>query len=210
MPFLFGQGHVETDLTVEVNLRPTHVADPWSLAPDAWFGVTDQLTLGVITSGPAIDRFEPAPDYRHIGVDGLWKLGDDVAARARFLMREMEPDKPAVTLGALVRWGHFFVADPYVQFGLENQARGNRAQIFLPVTVTVEPICGWAIDLRTGFDSDVALLDDGGWYIPMYVGTRVRVDPHVEVGAAVGFFSAIGPQNNGDNRTLFVTTRWLP
>ena len=209
MPFVFGPGHVEVDLTAELNLRPSHVADPWSLAPDAWFGVTDRLTLGVITSGPAIDRFEPASDYRHIGIDGLWKLDDRVAARARVLMRELEPDKPAVTLGALVRWGPI-TADPYLQLGLENQARGNRAQIFLPVTVTAEPIAGWAFDFRTGFNSDFALLDDGGWYVPIYLGTRVQVATHFEVGAAVGFFSLLGPQNNGDNRTLFVTTRWLP
>jgi hypothetical protein len=199
-------------LTLEANLHSGQVGDPLRFAPDAWYRVTDHLTLGVITSDLAVDRYDIQGGYDHVGIDGLWKLDDHFSAHARFLMREFDPAKPAVTLGAVAKWQHgawAITTDPYLQLGLANQARGNRAAIFVPVAGSVTPVCGWAIDLRTGWNSDLAVIADG-WYIPLYVGTRVRVARAIEVGAAVGFPGLLGPQNSASERMLFVTTRWQP
>jgi hypothetical protein len=218
------EGQVEADVTIEANMHPSHFAQPLSLAPDLWFGATDRLTLGIVHSGPAIDRLQPGASFCLVeelpgcdrlwqrgGIDALWiaRTGElAVAPRLRFLIRDIDPVKPAVTLGALVTWTHgrFAVTgDPFLQFGLANQARGNRAAIFLPITLTVVPTCRWAIDLRTGWNSEFAVIDDGGWHIPMWLGARAQATAHVEVGAAIGFYSALGPQNDGNERALFAT-----
>ena len=208
------------DLTLEANAHPTQIAEPWSLAPDVWVS-EDAWTVGIVHSGPALDRFEPgaslcldSKDCSHVwhegGIDALYKLDAHVSPRARFLLRDIDPVKPAVTLGALLQWtrGRWGIAgDPYLQLGLDNQARGNRSALFLPVTLTAKPACAWAIDLRTGWNSEFESWHDK-WHIPIAVGARASITDHVEVGAAIGWYSLLGPQNDGNARTVFVTTRW--
>lgn len=223
-PIVLAQGQLEADLTAEINLAPAQIAQPLSLAPDVWFGATPKLTVGIVHSGPAIDRIEPGASlclvqtglpgcshvYRGGGADVLWSARDGelaIAPRARFLVRDVDPVKPAVTLGALVRWtrGRWAVwADPYLEVGLANLGDGNRAALFLPVGVTLQPTCRWAIDARSGWDSDLAVIRDG-WYIPAWLGVRARATMHFDVGAAFGLFSALGPQNNISQRAAFVT-----
>ena len=208
------------DLTLEANAHPSQIAQPWSLAPDVWVN-EDEWTVGIVHSGPAIDRFEPggslcldSKDCTHVwnegGIDALYKLDDHVSPRARFLMRDVDPVKPALALGALVHWtrGRWTLSgDPYVQLGLYDQAKGNRSALFLPATITVKPACAWSIDFRSGWNSEFDSWHDK-WHVPIYLGARARATSHVEIGAAVGWFSLLGPQNDGNSRTLFVTTRW--
>ncbi len=225
-PIVLAPGQLELDLTVEMNLAPGQVAQPLSLAPDAWFGATARWTVGVVHSDPAVDRIEPGASfcfatgvtgcsrfYRGSGVDVRWSaLAGElaVAPRARLLLRDVDPWKPAVTLGALVQWTHGRWAawsDPYLQLGLANTDAGNRHALFVPIGVAMQPTCRWAIELRTGWDSDFAVIADG-WYVPIWVGARARATAHVDVGAAVGFFSALGPQNNANQRAAFFTVGW--
>ena len=223
-PIVLAPGQLDVELTAEIDAA---YGKPISLAPDAWFGVTPRLTLGIVHSGPAIDRLEPGATfcivsslpgcsqlYRGSGVDALWSAYDDgalaIAPRARFLLRDVDPWKPALTLGGLARWtrGRWAVwSDPYVQIGLANTSAGNRAALFLPIGVSVQPGCRWSIDARTGFDSDFAVIGDG-WYVPAWLGVRARATSHVDVGAAIGFFSALGPQNNATQRAAFLTVGW--
>jgi hypothetical protein len=216
-------GQVEADLTIEANMHPSEFAEPLSIAPDLWFGASDRLTLGVVHSDPAIDRLEPGASlcvrtfvmgcdrvWQRGGIDALWTLQRGelaIAPRLRFLVRDVDPVKPALTIGALVQWsrGRWSAwADPYVMLGLMNQAEGNRSALFLPVTGTVHVTCRWAIDLRTGWDSEFHEWHDK-WHVPMWLGTRVLASAHVELGLALGFFSALGPQNDGNERALFAT-----
>lgn len=216
-------GQVEADLTIEANLHPSETAEPLSIAPDLWFGASDRLTLGIVHSGPAIDRLEPGASlcvrtfvtgcdrlWQRAGIDSLWTVQRGellIAPRARFLVRDIDPVKPAVTLGALVQWtrGRWAITgDPYVMIGLANQADGNRSALFLPVTGTVHVNCRWAVDVRTGWNSEFRDWHDK-WHVPMWVGARVLASTHVELGLAVGFFTALGPQNDGNERALFAT-----
>lgn len=223
-PIVLAQGQLDIELTAEIDAA---YGKPISLAPDAWFGATPRLTIGIVHSGPAIDRIEPGASlcvvtglpgcsqlYRGSGADALWLAYDDgalaIAPRVRLLLRDVDPMKPAATLGGLARWtrGRWAVwADPYVQLGLANTGDGNRAALFVPIGVSVQPGCRWSIDARTGFDSDFAVIRDG-WYVPASIGARVRATSHVDVGAMLGFFSALGPQNNATQRAVFVTAGW--
>ena len=220
-------GDVELALVAEVNLHTGETAQPLSLAPDAWYGVTSRWTVGVIHSDPSVDQVLPgatfcvqtAADagcsrvYRGSGIDVRWSAREGalaVAPRVRVLIRDVDPVKPAVTLGALVRWqrGRFAVTgDPYLRVGLANLGAGNRTALVLPVRFEVQPTRRWALGVELGWNSDLAVWRDG-WYMPAVVEARVRATAHIDVGAALGFTSVYGPQATPKDRVLFLRLAW--
>lgn len=221
-------GQVEAALVGEVNLYPGEIAHPLSLAPDVWYGVTSRWTVGVIDSDPSVDQILPGATlcvqtgvngsgcsrvYRGSGIDVLWSARDGalaVAPHVRALVRDVDPVKPAVTVGAAVRWqrGRFAVSgDPYVRIGLANRGAGNRTTLVLPVTFEIQPTCRWAVGVETGWNSDVAVWRDG-WYVPVAVEARVRATANIDVGATFGLSSAYGPQATSKKRVLFLRVAW--
>jgi hypothetical protein len=225
-PLVEDDGQLAADLTAEVNLSTSLVGAPLSLAPDVWYGVLPQLTLGLIHSDPSVDRIAPGASfcintqrdvcrhfYRGSGLDGLYSLLAGrfaVAAHVRVLLRDLDPAKPAVTAGAALRWqrGRWAISgDPFLQLGLANLEDGNRAELWLPVVVAVQPACRWVIELHTGWNSDIAVWRDG-YYVPAAVAVRARATSHIDVGATFGFESILGPQNEVKNRVLFVDVGW--
>jgi hypothetical protein len=214
---------------VEINLAHNFWAQPLSLAPDVWFGATDALTIGLVHSNHSLDRFVPGGSlclttdplycdslYRGSGIDARYLAVArgplQVAPRVRALVRDVEPFKPAITLGALARWTHgrfAMQADPYLQLGLANAEDGNRAAVFVPVQLAMQPTCRWLVSLDTGWNSELHLVRDG-WHIPVAAGVRARATSHVDVGATLGFTSLLGPQNTPKQRVLFVSVGWRP
>jgi hypothetical protein len=222
------RGTFAADLTVEVNLAYSYKAAPLSLAPDVWWGATDTLTVGLVHSNASLDRFQPGASvcvrtddvlycdspYHGSGVDARYRLvgrgAFELAPRARVLVRDVDPFKPAVTIGAVGKWtrGRYAITfDPYLQLGVANQERGNRAQLWLPVELALQPTCRWQLALSTGWNSALAGLDDG-WHVPLAFSTRVRASEHIDVGATLGFASLLGPQNTPKQRVLFISVGW--
>ena len=161
--------------------------------PTCGSGCSARLTVGVMHSNPSVDRSRPARPSAcatrisvcHTTYHGSWNrraLGGARPASSpshrgcALLVRELDPFKPALTLGSLVRWtrGRFAITgDPYLQLGLANTDKGNRSALFLPVMFAVQPTWGWELALRTGLNSDLAVIRDG-WHVPVAIGTRVR------------------------------------
>lgn len=236
-PLVLARGELEATLVADINVQFKQLARSTSFAPDLWIGVTPELTVGLVHSHVSLDRFETGATfcvvhaetigcddtYRGSGIDVRYSAvrGElEVAPRARVLIRELEPFKPAVTLGALVRWtrGRFAITgDPYVQLGLANTDRGNRHELFLPVAFAVQPLARWELALHTGWnsvlgtyrgtDGDRHLITDA-WHIPVAIGTRVTVTRQLDLGAMVGFRQLLGPQNTAKERALFVSATW--
>lgn len=236
-PLVLARGEVEAALVVDINVQGGQLARSTSFAPDLWIGATPELTVGLVHSHPSLDRFETGATFcvvhaETIGCDDTYRgSGIDVrysalrgelavAPRARALIRDIEPFKPAVTLGALVRWtrGRFAITgDPYVQLGLANTDRGNRHEVFLPVAFAVQPRARWELALHTGWssvlgtyrdvDGDRRLITDQ-WRIPVAIGTRLAVARQLDLGATLGFRQLLGPQNTAKERALFVSATW--
>jgi hypothetical protein len=207
----------------EIDLAAYHVGAPTSLAPDVWWDVTPRWTVGLVHSNASLDRIEPGASfcfrgtdplacdhvYRGSGLDVQYHIEDWIAPRARFVMRDVDPIKPALLLGARLE-GYHLTFDPYLQLGLANTDQGNRAAVYLPVRATL-PIWTARAWLDTGWNSELAVWRDG-WKVPVGVGAAVAVAANVDVGTELGFGSLIGPQNTPKERVLFVfvTTRWQP
>lgn len=225
-PLVLAKGSFDAQLTAEINLQKNRYGRPLSLAPDLWYGLTPRWTIGLIHSNASVDRIDATATfclrrfqtrcdrlYRGSGLDlrWSWKAGPlAVAPRARFLLRDVDPMKPALTLGALVRWtrGRFAIeSDPYLRVGLMNRDEGNRAALFLPVWLAMQPTCRWLIAIHTGWDSELAIARDG-YHIPFGLVVRARATSHIDVAVEAGFTSLLGPQNNIKQRAALVTLGW--
>jgi hypothetical protein len=227
-PLVLETGAARARLTVELSVESRRIARPISIAPDAWLGVTPRLTIGVIHSSASVDEIGARASlclhgddlscdhaYRGSGLDVRWSLREgplSIAPRARLIVRDVDPWKPAVTLGALARWtaGRAAIAsDPYLRLGLANQDLGNRAALFVPIWLAVQPASGWMIALHTGWDSELATFRDG-WHVPVALEGTARVTDRLDVGLAAGFPHLLGPQNNAKARALSLTLEYRP
>jgi hypothetical protein len=225
-PLVLEPGQWHAELVTEINLSEGAITKPTSFAPDVWYGIAPRLTVGLIHSDPSVDRIAPGASfcvraqlldcdhfYRGSGIEVLWSALEGplaVAPRARVLLRDIDPALPAMTLGAALRWtrGRFAISgDPYLRVGLANTDRGNRSALVLPVVFAVQPTCGLALELATGWNSDLAVVTDG-WHVPVGLGGRVRITHQLELSSQFGFTSLLGPQNTPKERVLFFAIGW--
>lgn len=220
--------HVVARLTAELNLQTTRFARPLAIAPDVWVGVLPRLTLGLIHSDASVDQIDSRTSlcfrsdarscdhvYRGSGLDARWSWREGsfaVAPRGRLLLRDIDPWKPAVTLGALARWTHgryAITSDPYLRLGLANRELGNRAALVVPVWLGIQPTWRWLIALHTGWDSELATWRDG-WHIPAALEILARVTGQLDLGVAAGFAHPLGPQNDLQERAMSIMLEVRP
>jgi hypothetical protein len=227
-PLVLDPGDVVARVAVELGLESGRFARPLSIAPDVWIGVIPRLTIGLVHSNASIDQIDARASlcfrgdaltcehaYRGSGVDVLWGWRDGalaVAPRARLLVRDTDPWKPAATLGALVRWTRgraAITSDPYLRIGLANQGLGNRTAVSVPLRIGVQPTAGWLATLATGWDTELANWRDG-WHVPVALELVARATPHLDIGLAAGFPHLLGPQNNVKARAMSATLEYRP
>lgn len=219
---LLPRGAIEAAVTVEASLEERREWEPVSIAPDLWWGLRDDVTVGVTTSARALSRVEAGQGlcvhacdrlYDNLAVDGRWGFSEAAAARVRLVARSFSPVfRPSVRAGALVEWrfapAWALVTDPHVQVGLANRDEGNADQVALPVWLGFDLGCrarGW---IHTGVRGEIdGFLDKAA--IPVGLGGAARVWRDVEIGAEVAFPRLLGPQNEVLARSgyLYVSAR---
>ncbi|HLL21786.1 MAG TPA: hypothetical protein VK427_06635 [Kofleriaceae bacterium] len=224
--FVLPRGGFEARLTLEYSLFERMVGEPIALAPDVWVGVTEQLTIGIIHSSQSVDRIATRSSfclvksdllcdatYQGSGIDVRYQLRDapiSVAPRTRVLLRDVDPWKPAVTLGALVRWTHgrfSITTDPFLRLGLANRDKGNRAAFTLPLWFGVQPGRGWLVEIHTGAEGDLAVLRDG-WHMPFGIVFTARATRCLDAFLEVGMNQVYGPQTDTKHRAALLGVAW--
>lgn len=226
-PLVLPQGSVELRLTAAINVQVRSVGEPLSLAPDAWWGVSPRLTVGLIHSDASLDQIATTGSfcvrrsaitlcdrlYHGSGVDVRYGVLDGdlaLAPRLRVLVRALDPFKPAITVGGTLRWrrGRFAITtDPYLRLPLANHELGNASEIMLPLWLAVQPARGWLIALRGGFDADLVVIRDGG-HGSFGVDVVARVTDDIDLGLTAGWASLFGPQHDGRHGTVMIGATW--
>lgn len=233
-PLVLAAGAIDVELSASINVQQDTTGRPLSIAPDAWWGATSRLTVGLIHSDTSLDEISTSGSfcvreadlstcehfYHGSGVDARYSafdgsiggIGGDlgIAPRVRVLIRELDPFKPAMTLGALVRWtrSRFAIAsDPYLRLPLANHELGNRAQLMLPMWFVVQPASAWALALHTGFYSDLVVIHDG-YHVPLALGATSRITGEVDLGLEAGWADLLGPQRDARHVTVIAAVSW--
>lgn len=225
-PLTLARGQLEAQLVLEVNLQLALEGSPTSLAPDAWYGLTDRFTVGVTHSNATLDRIDASASicivhlanvcdryYRGSAIEARWSWRTGrlaIAPRARLLVRDVDPVKPALALGALVRWtrGRFALeSDPYIRTGLANTDLGNRAFLMVPLYILVQPTCRWLVGVHLGWESDLAVARDGS-HGPLGLIVKARATQNLDLTLHGGFTSLVGVQNNIKQRAVMVSVGW--
>jgi hypothetical protein len=226
-PLVLAPGAVAAELHWAINLQQSSFGTPMAVSPDAWVGILLRLTIGLFHSDASLDQIAASGSfcvrqvplaachqfYQGSGIDVRYSAIEGpiaIVPRLRVLLRDIDPPKPATTLGAMLRWTHGRFAiqsDPYLRLPLANGALGNRSAIMLPLWLAVQPAARWLVALRTGFASDLAVIHDGG-HVAFAADAATRITDQVDLGLEVGWASLIGPQHDARHAAITVTAGW--
>jgi hypothetical protein len=227
-PLVLPARSIEAAAVVEVDLSVRRLGQPTSLAPDVWYGVTDDLTIGLVHSARALSRVDAGSGYCFRDeAHGCARAYDNVAVEARsslasgplsaalvvrFVNASFDPWKPRLGVGTRARWqlGRFAITgEPSLSFGLDNRERGNRDALDVPLWLAAQPTRRWALHLRSGVRGTLATFSDT-YEIPVALGTTVSPHRLVDVAVEGGLRRGLGALNDYKIRSMWlaVTLRW--
>jgi hypothetical protein len=144
-------GGVFVQVFAEINLSQDRALEPFSIAPDIWYGVSNELTVGLVHSTRGATGFYGqagdglcltgeengcAKVYNSVGIDGRYHFyregGITAAADGGLFARSIDPFALALKLGAAGRWqsGQLAVElAPSLFFGLTERDPEGEADV---------------------------------------------------------------------------------
>ena len=197
---LLVQAFVEASLSTDLAFKPV------SLSPDVWYGLTDDITLGLAHSAAGIGGLyggvgtslcltagveNGCPDvYRNLALLGRYSLldaGVGLAAQGGLVIGALDPLTLSLQLGVAGRWEMAPIAivfQPSILIGLTERegaiegTSGNTEVITLPVAAMYDVMPELAVGLQTGVSLKI---DDIGntWVVPLSLGGRYAVTPAI-------------------------------
>jgi hypothetical protein len=219
-------GKVLLTVGLELNLSKDLVGKPFSIAPDLWYGVNDDLTLGLIHSGVGrtglyggvgeglclTGSTNGCPKvYNNLGIGGRYNLvrasGFALAAAGGLFASTLDPFALALDLGVVGRLQRDQLAVdfwPSFRLGLSNRDVSTKETIVLPVTgyFMVHPKV--AIALQLGLALPLESLGDT-WTFLLGFGVRFRAMDKLTLDLDFAFPALAGGNlvaTGGDLRTL--------
>lgn len=198
------KGRVMVQGFIEMNLSTDLAFKPVSLAPDVWYGATDELSIGLAHSANAIGGFYGGVGsslclagedngcdgfYRNVGLLARYNLIDTgmaLSVNGGLLVSDLDPFVFGIQLGAAGRWEYNPIAvvfQPSIYVGLTEReggdgVAGNGELITLPVAALYDVNPDLAVGLQTGVTLG---LDDiaSQWTLFLSLGGRYVVMPGV-------------------------------
>jgi hypothetical protein len=224
------KGKVLLDAFLEMNLSSGAVFKPVSLSPDIWYGVTDDLTLGLVHSttggsgfiggidnslcfGSACEHF-----YPDVGLDARYRLARPLALDVGVYALDTSPFQLAVKLGIDGRWTWNKLSlevQPSFYIGVTNRqptaknAMGvevsdgptNTEDFYLPITLAYLVAPRVDIALQPGLVLPFTATGST-WRVPIALAARFAATPRLGIGLAFAFLDLIGGTSTADARSL--------
>ena len=198
------QGRLLVQGFIEMNLSADAAFKPVSLSPDVWYGVRDDISVGLTHSTSGTGGFYGGAGnslcltgedngcgglYRNVALLGRYSLIDTglgVAVGGGLVVSDIDPFTVGIQINAVGRWEHDALAvvfQPSVYLGLNQRegvagVGGNTEAIALPVAAMYDVMPALAVGLQTGLTlglSDIA----SQWTVPLSLGGRYVVTPGI-------------------------------
>jgi hypothetical protein len=198
------KGKVVINAFLSIDLSKGLVGKPISLSPDVWYGVTDDLTIGLVhstvgTTGLLYNFGNSlclsgksdgcANVYQNVGADVRYRLMAPLSLDAGLLVRDTNPFEVAIKIGASGRW-HFGKAavelQPNVAIGLNKRSAtmtsaGNSDILTVPVTGSYEVADKLELALQLGLSLPFEHTGDT-YAFEAALGARYQVNHHLGLG----------------------------
>jgi hypothetical protein len=223
------RGKLLLDAFLEMNLSSGAVFKPVSITPDLWYGVTDDLTLGLVHSGEGANGFIGAVGnslclgssctdfYNDVGIDARIRLARPWAVDAGlYVLNFSNPFDLAGKIGISGRWTwHNKLAlelQPSLFIGFTNRdpanppapappSKKNSEELYVPVTLSYMVAPKVDLALQTGLA--LPFTDAGDtWSVPISIAIRYAVNGKFGIGLAFTFPDLIGGTSTADARSL--------
>lgn len=198
------KGRVLVQAFLEMNLSTDAAFKPVSLAPDVWYGLKDDISVGITHSASGSGGFYGGVGnslcltgdengcgglYRNLALLGRYSLIDTglgLAVGGGLIISDIDPFTVGLQVGAVGRWEHkplklAVVAQPSVYLGLNRRegdvvadVGGNTESIALPVAVLYDVDAKLSVGVQTGVT--LGLEDVASqWVLPLSAGARYLV-----------------------------------
>jgi hypothetical protein len=223
------KGKLLLDAFLEMNLSSGAVFKPVSLSPDLWYGLTDDLTLGLVHSttggsgfiggvgnslcfGSSCEHF-----YPDVGIDARYRLMRPLALDVGLYALDTSPFELAIKIGIDGRWTWNKLSlevQPSLFIGVTNReptttvmgvtvANGpvNTEDFYLPVTIAYLVAPKFDIALQPGLALPFTATGNT-WRLPIALAARYAVTPKFGLGLAFAFLDLIGGSSTADARSL--------
>jgi hypothetical protein len=224
------QGALSITATMEMSVSKNAVGKPTSLAPDIFYGVTNDLAVGIIHSGFAFTGFRGSAGsglclsgkdngcpkiYNNLGLDAQYNLARGTfaaAAEGALAFVSLDPAFLDIKLGARLRYtaGKIVVGFlPSVFIGVTKRDQGNKGNIYVPLTVGVKPTPALLVGIGTGIKGPIDQFGDG-WTYSVGAFGQYQVNQKLLAGASLIFPKVTGASaipsagKGGDFRTVQV------
>lgn len=228
---LLGKGKIRIEgETAVINLSADSVAKPFSLAPAVYYGVNDNLTIG-ITHTRGTTMWSPgaglslgsagapgiclsgesngcAKVYNNLGIDALFGLAAgkmSAAVHGGLDFLTLSDTTLALRAGVL---GKYDIApkvaltfDPSISIGLNKRDAGNKESLNVPVYLWLVASPQLSAYVMSGIAGPLSGFGDA-YTIPVGVGASYTVSPKLTAGVDFDFINLAGKGSSADFRVL--------
>lgn len=192
-------GSVSTTITTEINASNDVMGSPSSVAPDLSFGVTDELTLSMVTSSFAMTGFRGASGagacfgdacvrvFNNVGAEGVYGLTARFGVVAGVMATNIDEGWFSAKLGGKLRVpaGRVtFSSSPSVFVALDDRnINANRDRVYLPLAAQVRIVPALSVGCSTGVKAPIDNVQSA-WEVAAGANVQLSLAPWWSAGAS--------------------------
>lgn len=211
--------------SIGVNMSKSAVAKPFSVTPDIYYGVNDDLSIGLVHSRYAMTGFASyggealclagkekgcAKVFDNTGVVAKYKLAPDLALDVGLLIPHIsDPMFAGLKIGVsgrLMAGPLMVMYEPNLYVGATKRDVGNKESINVPVCLML-PVGTAQVGAQVGIRGPTSHFGDL-YQVPVGVLAMANLNPNLVAGAAFTFENLAGKNSSADVRSLGLFVGW--